>query len=54
MSLRKITLFSFLLFITATGAKAQMTLTDTAQAATMVRQLVGSGIIYSNPTLTCT
>ncbi len=53
MSFWKITPLSFLLLLTAIGAKAQLTLTDTAKAGSLVRQLVGKGIIFTNPLLTC-
>jgi large repetitive protein len=45
----------FLLFVCyfTTNSMAQITVTNSAVANTLVAKLVGSGVTYSNPTLTC-
>lgn len=53
MSLWKSTLTVLFIVIVGTSSRAQLTVTDTATAATLVQQLVGRGITYLNPVLTC-
>lgn len=52
-ALLKFSLFLCFIGLLATGARAQLTVTDNQTATQLVNALTGSGVVVLNPTLTC-